>query len=173
MRSYCQDQASAPAHTVLAVALIASLSADRIAFYATAATVLPIIMIAFAFQLRAHAIFLGTWLPTSPERSLLGVRTKAGFFLAVVVLSALFTVLTGTSEITAVMSLASDKTIALGYVRAAMFVSGFLLMVGIGDAVAQQLTRWAPEWLETKASAIVEAEEAKPQEPDSGTSSSS
>lgn len=140
--------------------LAAHLSPDRLAFYATAATVLPIIMLAFAFQLPAAAIFVGS-LSTAP----LSVRAARRIVWIVALTALVVAGMMGLAEIEAVASLAAGHSEAYRFVADAMFVAAAVLAVGVIEAMAMQLsTKWAAPWL--AAAKAREAAELKNAEAD-------
>jgi len=107
---------------------IADLSATRVAFYATVATVLPIIMLAFGFQLRARSV-----LPWSNG----WFGTKAA--IAVLALALLWVVEMGYAEFSALLSLADGRNESYGGVVLGAGIGVVVLFGGTLDAVVDQL----------------------------------
>jgi hypothetical protein len=107
---------------------IADLSGSRIAFYATVATLLPIIMLAFGFQLSARSI-----LPWSTGR----VGTKTAIF--VLLLAMVWVIEMAWAELNALASLADDRNENFHWVFGGTLIGFSILWAGVGDAVVNQL----------------------------------
>ena len=106
----------------------ADLGGSRIAFYATVATVLPIVMIALGFQFRARDVLLGR------------VSRVPRWGRPLVHLGALIIVVVmGSAEFAAIFELAYARNDAYTLVRWGAFVGGFVLLIGTANAVATQL----------------------------------
>lgn len=105
----------------------ADLSGPRIAFYAAVATMLPIVMLALGFQLRAREIL---W-----QGGRLGKKTA----LLVLLLGAIWVLEMGWAEINALFSLADDRNESYKWVATGAGIGCVILVVGTLDAVIDQL----------------------------------
>jgi chromate transport protein ChrA len=122
----------------------ADLSGSRIAFYATAATVLPIIMLALGFQLRAQNIIWG--------RGPVGMKAA----IVALVLGAAWIVLMGFGESEAFVSLAEGRNYGYHFVFDGVLVGISVLMLGTVDAVLEQVIESFRRDRDTERKAIIE-----------------
>jgi hypothetical protein len=126
------------------VVAVADLSGSRIAFYATVATVLPIVMLALAVQLRAREIL---W-----QGGRLGKKTA----LLVVFLGFIWVLQMGWAELNALFSLADDRNESYTWVITGAGVGCIILVVGTLDAVGNQLLESYKKDREAKLKETVE-----------------
>jgi hypothetical protein len=126
------------------VLAVADLSGPRIAFYAAVATVLPIVMLALGFQLRAREIL---W-----HGGRLGKKTA----LLVLLLGAIWVLEMGWAEINALFSLADDRNESYTWVATGAGIGCVVLVVGTLDAVMDQLIESYRKDRETELKEMVE-----------------
>ena len=107
----------------------ADLSGSRIAFYAAVATVLPVILLALGFQLRARVVLVGHG-PTA-NRGTRAIARMVGLALVAA---------TGFAEVCALASLARGRDTDYSWVLVGSIVAIVILCTGTADAVLIQLS---------------------------------
>lgn len=128
--------------------VFAVLPASRIAFYATVATVLPIIMLALGFQLRARTILIG---------GLEGIGLKT--MVVALLLAVLWVAEMAWAELNALTSLADGKNEYYRFVLGGAIIGGIVLWTGTTEAVLTQL-------IESFKSEITKARQAEVEQAD-------
>src|SRR5690349_14389151 len=110
---------------------LAAMSASRIAFFATAATVLPILVLAIALQFRAGNVFLGS------TRDYFSPAARA----VVVVLAWLSLSFLFAAELAAASALYYDHDGNAEWVLVALLLGAVLFLFGSVDAVMAQMRK--------------------------------
>jgi hypothetical protein len=104
------------------------LSAARVAFYATSATVIPVYLLAFAVQLRATSVFVTR--ASLDASSRLAARVLAGFVLVLLLVG----------ELLAINALQGDQDDGSALVGLAVFLGTLLVFYGTYRNVTAQLS---------------------------------
>lgn len=131
-RAVSPQESQSKARKQMLVAL-AALSGTRVAFYATAAAVIPVFLLAVAVQLRAGRIFLSG----IPLVELFGKHARIAAlwvaFVCVCVITA--------GELLALDALWRDRDESPNAVMLALFIGSLLVLLGTVDAVAEQIRK--------------------------------
>jgi hypothetical protein len=104
------------------MAAVTGLTPSQIAFFATSATVIPVLLIAFSLQLRAEAV-LRQWLSVR--------RLRKPTYYAIAVLVAAIFVLDGSGEVLALGALADDQSAGVHIVFSAAVLTTVFVIVGL------------------------------------------
>jgi hypothetical protein len=134
---------------------LADLSGSRIAFYATVATVIPIIMLALGFQLRAENIIWSRPRPLGRKAAIFAL-VAAGTWILVM----------SFAEYSAFASLADGRNDNYGFVLSGVLIGLFVLTVGTGDAVVDRVIE---SYREDREQEIVEQEKRAAAQPPEST----
>jgi hypothetical protein len=102
--------------------VITALSPSQIAFFATSATVIPVLLIAFSLQLRAEAV-IRQWLSVRRLRATTYYGIGA-FLIAIYVLD-------GSGEVIALGALANDRSAGTHLVLSASALTAVFVVIGL------------------------------------------